>query len=160
MAIQRGMTRVRLLQILREFADGGARTCRSSELSRVADNAQRRELAAWYDAEELAADPPNPGRIPQTSRLPVVAWHLYQVLVDNRDETMLRMNGAGIFPGVHYADNTISSLCYRYADRELPAGSSRERTPHIASHAPESDPLGHSSRVARALVSSPAPTRS
>jgi dTDP-4-amino-4,6-dideoxygalactose transaminase len=67
------------------------------------DNTMRRELAEWYDAE-FKGD----------SRITLVhqpdhflsSRHLYQVLVDDRDEVMVKMNGLGIFPGVHYADNT------------------------------------------------------
>jgi len=32
--------------------------------------------------------------------------HLFQIVVDNRDKFMLKLNDAGIYPGVHYRDNT------------------------------------------------------
>jgi dTDP-4-amino-4,6-dideoxygalactose transaminase/RimJ/RimL family protein N-acetyltransferase len=69
-----------------------------------ADNAYRRQLAVWYD-EELAGAagvetvPMAPGSTPSR--------HLYQVQVDHRDAVMAAMNGEGVFPGVHYRDNTL-----------------------------------------------------
>jgi len=80
------------------------------------DNAYRRQLAAWYDAglgavEHITRIPVRPGC--ESSR------HLYQVLVDNRDEVMLALNNQQIFPGVHYRDNTIYKL-YAYARDTCP----------------------------------------
>jgi dTDP-4-amino-4,6-dideoxygalactose transaminase/RimJ/RimL family protein N-acetyltransferase len=72
-----------------------------------ADNVYRRRLAVWYD-EELAgaagveAVPMAPGATPSR--------HLYQVQVDRRDEVMVAMNGEGVFPGVHYRDNTLYAM--------------------------------------------------
>ena len=65
------------------------------------DNAYRRLLAAWYD-ESLGGE---------VQRVPVrddceSARHLYQILVDHRDEVMLSLNEWRIYPGVHYRDNT------------------------------------------------------
>jgi dTDP-4-amino-4,6-dideoxygalactose transaminase len=67
-----------------------------------ADNSYRRQLAAWYD-EAL-------GAAPAIDRVAVApgcesARHLYQVMVDRRDEVMVALNAAQIFPGVHYRDN-------------------------------------------------------
>ncbi len=67
------------------------------------DNAYRRQLAGWYDADLLGAAgveriPMAPGCTPSR--------HLYQVMVDGRDRVMLALNAAGVFPGVHYRDNT------------------------------------------------------
>ena len=71
------------------------------------DNSYRRQIAAWYD--ELLTNVPNieivkiaPGC--ESSR------HLYQILVPNRDEVLSALNGANIFPGVHYRDNTEFSV--------------------------------------------------
>ncbi len=67
------------------------------------DNAYRRQIAQWYDAA-FAAEPgiervlTAPGC--ESSR------HLYQIMVDRRDELMLALNNAHVFPGVHYRDNT------------------------------------------------------
>jgi dTDP-4-amino-4,6-dideoxygalactose transaminase len=67
------------------------------------DNAFRRRLAEWYDADlagaaEVERVPMAPGCTPSR--------HLYQVMVDGRDEVMVELNAAGVFPGVHYRDNT------------------------------------------------------
>lgn len=65
------------------------------------DNAQRRTVCAWYDARLDGTVPRVPTRDGcESSR------HLYQVLVEERDEVILGLNEAGIFPGVHYRDNT------------------------------------------------------
>ncbi|MEI8359235.1 MAG: DegT/DnrJ/EryC1/StrS family aminotransferase, partial [Deltaproteobacteria bacterium] len=69
-----------------------------------ADNAYRRQIAAWYD--ELLADEPAIGRVP-VARGCESSRHLFQVEVDGRDEVMSALNGAGIYPGVHYQDNTV-----------------------------------------------------
>jgi dTDP-4-amino-4,6-dideoxygalactose transaminase len=45
--------------------------------------------------------------------------HLYQVLVDNRDDVVGALNQAKIYPGVHYRDNTLYSM-YRYAHGTCP----------------------------------------
>ncbi|MDP2318064.1 MAG: DegT/DnrJ/EryC1/StrS family aminotransferase [Acidobacteriota bacterium] len=76
-----------------------------------ADNAYRRQLADWYD-EGL-------GALPGVERVPVApdcesARHLYQILVDRRDEVMVALNAAQIYPGVHYRDNTLYRM---YADQ-------------------------------------------
>jgi dTDP-4-amino-4,6-dideoxygalactose transaminase len=64
------------------------------------DNAYRRALCAWYD-DMLDA---------KVQRVPVregceSARHLYQILVDHRDQVMLGLNEYQIYPGVHYRDN-------------------------------------------------------
>lgn len=75
------------------------------------DNAYRRQLAAWYDEglsrhSNIAPVPVAPGC--ESAR------HLYQVLVDRRDEVMVGLNKAQIYPGVHYRDNTMYAM---YADQ-------------------------------------------
>jgi dTDP-4-amino-4,6-dideoxygalactose transaminase len=45
--------------------------------------------------------------------------HLYQVLVDDRDEVMVGMNRRQVFPGVHYRDNTHYRM-YAYAEGTCP----------------------------------------
>jgi dTDP-4-amino-4,6-dideoxygalactose transaminase len=72
-----------------------------------ADNAYRRQLADWYDEglKGLAA----------IDRVPVAphtesARHLYQILVDRRDEVMVELNREQIYPGVHYRDNSLYSM--------------------------------------------------
>jgi dTDP-4-amino-4,6-dideoxygalactose transaminase len=66
-----------------------------------ADNSYRRQIASWYEemlGNSVTVVPTAPGC--ESSR------HLFQVLVPRRDEILLALNDAGIFPGVHYRDNT------------------------------------------------------
>lgn len=81
-----------------------------------ADNAQRRTIAAWYD--EHLSDVPDIQRIPiadgcESSR------HLYQVLVENRDDVLQSLYEDEIYPGVHYRDNTQYKM-YAEARGTLP----------------------------------------
>jgi len=75
------------------------------------DNAYRRQLAEWYDEGLAGAD-----AIERVAVAPGCesARHLYQVMVDRRDEVMVALNAAQIYPGVHYRDNTMYSM---YADQ-------------------------------------------
>lgn len=83
------------------------------------DNAYRRQIATWY--EELLSEAPRLQRIPipegcESSR------HLYQVMVENRNEVVLALNGHGIYPGVHYRDNR-EYVMYRGLKSECPNAS-------------------------------------
>lgn len=80
------------------------------------DNAYRRQLAEWYD--EMLSDEPRIQRVPMSPDC-VPSRHLYQVEVDRRDEAMLALNQAKIYPGVHYRDNT-SYRMYAYAQGTCP----------------------------------------
>ena len=76
------------------------------------DNAYRRQLAAWYT--EMLADHPLIGIVPvapgcESSR------HLFQIQIEHRDEVMAALNSVGVYPGVHYRDNTLYRM---YADSE------------------------------------------
>ncbi|MFY9552554.1 MAG: DegT/DnrJ/EryC1/StrS family aminotransferase [Thermoanaerobaculia bacterium] len=67
------------------------------------DNTRRRHLCERYDTRLDGA--------PGVERVPVAqgctsSRHLYQVLVEDRDDTMVRLNENDIYPGVHYWDNT------------------------------------------------------
>jgi dTDP-4-amino-4,6-dideoxygalactose transaminase len=80
------------------------------------DNAFRRQLCARYDqllagAEGIAPVPMAPHCEPSR--------HLYQVLVEKRDAVMAIMNEQGVFPGVHYRDNTVYDM-YAYAAGTCP----------------------------------------
>lgn len=71
------------------------------------DNAYRRQLAAWYDegladARGLEGVPVAPGC--ESAR------HLYQVMVERRDDVMVGLNEAQIYPGVHYRDNAMYAM--------------------------------------------------
>lgn len=69
-----------------------------------ADNAYRRQLAAWYD-EGLAP-------VAAIERVPIApecvsSRHLYQIQVGRRDDVMVALNREQIYPGVHYRDNSL-----------------------------------------------------
>lgn len=76
------------------------------------DNAYRRQICAWYD-EWLESET----RIERVLVAPgcVSSRHLYQVMVDQRDEVMMALNELQIYPGVHYRDNTVYPM---YAEAE------------------------------------------
>lgn len=71
------------------------------------DNEHRRTLASIYDKE-----------LKEVSGVQIVkhnsecesSRHLYQVRVSHRDDIMVYLNDNGIFPGVHYKDNTEYDL--------------------------------------------------
>lgn len=71
------------------------------------DNAFRRQLAAWYD--EGLADATGIEHVPVAPGCES-ARHLYQVMVDRRDEVMVGLNQAQIYPGVHYRDNAMYAM--------------------------------------------------
>lgn len=80
------------------------------------DNAYRRQVSAWYDlflkdTHQIHPVPMNPDCIPSR--------HLYQIEVTRRDEVMLALNQANIYPGVHYRDNTLYQM-YSYAQGTCP----------------------------------------
>ncbi|MGA2110680.1 MAG: DegT/DnrJ/EryC1/StrS family aminotransferase [Anaerolineales bacterium] len=80
------------------------------------DNAYRRQICAWYD-EGLDGEP-------LIERVPVApgcvsSRHLYQVLVDRRDEVMMALNELQIYPGMHYRDNTVYPM-YAYGAGTCP----------------------------------------
>ncbi|MCQ6530781.1 DegT/DnrJ/EryC1/StrS family aminotransferase [Bacillus mycoides] len=69
------------------------------------DNAYRRQLAEWYN-NNLKAYTSKVNIIP----IPIgceSSYHIYIVRVNNRDELILALNQVGIYPGVHYRDNTL-----------------------------------------------------
>ena len=78
------------------------------------DNAYRRQVASWYD--ELLND--------KIQRVSIASGcessrHLYQILLEDRDQVMLALNEQGIYPGVHYRDNTLYKM-YTYASGTCP----------------------------------------
>lgn len=72
------------------------------------DNARRHEIADIYE-EQLCTKLWAPGDVlgAQPSQ------HIYQIVVENRDHVLNKLNERGIYPGVHYVDNTNYSM-YRY----------------------------------------------
>lgn len=81
------------------------------------DNAYRRQICNWY-REELRGheDRVRLVRIPEGCES---SSHLFQILVENRDEMILALNAKEIYPGVHYANNTNYKM-YSYAKGTCP----------------------------------------
>lgn len=81
------------------------------------DNARRNCIAKMYsDAFAPYKDKIGTVTIPencQTSR------HLFQIIVEDRDELLTFLNSKDIFPGVHYIDNTNYRM-YSYAQGTCP----------------------------------------
>ncbi len=80
------------------------------------DNAYRRQLAEWYD--NAFAFCKSIGTVPMAKNCES-SRHLYQIKVENRDELLLALNEAEIYPGVHYRDNTEYRM-YDYAKGTCP----------------------------------------
>lgn len=80
------------------------------------DNAYRRQIARWYDQGLEGID--NIKIVPMAKDCES-SRHLYQILIDNRDELLLALNECGIYPGVHYIDNTDYKM-YSYASGTCP----------------------------------------
>jgi dTDP-4-amino-4,6-dideoxygalactose transaminase len=88
------------------------------------DNRYRRELAAAYD-DAL-------GGVPGVATVPMArgcepSRHLYQILTERRDALMVHLNARGIFPGVHYRDNTAYPM-YRAAAGTCPRAARASET--------------------------------
>lgn len=81
------------------------------------DNAYRRQVAKWYK-QRLSASGKNIKfvNIPDDCES---STHLFQILVNNRDELMLQLNAHDIYPGVHYTINTNYRM-YEYAKGTCP----------------------------------------
>lgn len=84
------------------------------------DNAYRRQIVRWY--RERLSKYPNWVRLVEVPAECESSSHLFQILVENRDELLLALNEKGICPGVHYADNTLYPM-YRYAADTCPHAS-------------------------------------
>lgn len=80
------------------------------------DNAYRRQMANWYDMFFEDCSNIKPVKMADNCES---SRHLYQILVNNRDELMVNLNNVGIFPGVHYLDNTNYRM-YSYAKGTCP----------------------------------------
>lgn len=80
------------------------------------DNAYRRTLAEWYDNAFKVNKNIHP--VPMAEDC-ISSRHLYQILINNRDELLLALNECGIYPGVHYRDNTEYKM-YSYAKGTCP----------------------------------------
>lgn len=80
------------------------------------DNKFRRQVAEWYD--KYLKDNDKVKSIPMNTECES-SRHLYIIEVNNRDELIVKLNENGIFPGVHYRDNTEYSI-YSYAKDTCP----------------------------------------
>ena len=81
------------------------------------DNAYRRQLAQWYtEGFKNYADKIKLVKVPERCES---SRHLFQIIVEHRDELMLALNQLEIYPGVHYVDNTEYRM-YKYADGTCP----------------------------------------
>ena len=79
-------------------------------------NAYRRQLASWY--EGLLADIAGCKIVPASAECES-SRHLFQILINNRDELMSALHERDIYPGVHYRDNTDYRM-YAYASGSCP----------------------------------------
>jgi len=87
------------------------------------DNAFRRQIAQWFhnafkNCSSIRMVPIAPGC--ESSR------HLFQVMVENRDELILALNENKVYPGVHYRDNTEYDM-YSYAKGTCPNAQEASR---------------------------------
>lgn len=80
------------------------------------DNAYRRKLAQIYDEEFKNSENIKLITIDKDC---ISSRHLYQILVPNRENLILRLNENEIYPGVHYLDNTEYRM-YSYAKGTCP----------------------------------------
>jgi dTDP-4-dehydrorhamnose reductase len=80
------------------------------------DNQRRRDIANHYRAGFALHAHIRTIPIPTACES---ATHLFQIRVTNRDELMEALNSAGIFPGVHYRDNTLYRM-FAYGDGTCP----------------------------------------
>jgi len=76
------------------------------------DNDYRRMLAKTYDSWLRFND--RYIRFPRIDKNCSTSWHLYQILVQDRDGLITYLNSKDIYPGVHYIPNTEYSM-YSYA---------------------------------------------
>ena len=90
-----------------------------------AENARRREICAMYDK----AFENNPNiRIIRAPYAEECAYHLYEIVVPDREALLGELAKNDIYGGVHYRDNTEFSM-YRYAQGTCPVA--HEVTQHI-----------------------------
>lgn len=92
------------------------------------ENAYRRQIAQWYtEGFKGYGDKIKLVEIPEECES---SRHLFQIIVENRDEMMLALNQQEIYPGVHYVDNTEYRM-YRYAEGTCP--NARYISEHVIS---------------------------
>lgn len=81
------------------------------------DNAYRRQIASWY-RENLSSvkDKLKFIEVPEDC---LCSQHIFQIVVDNRDDLLAFLNEHDIYPGVHYITNTNYPM-YAYAAGTCP----------------------------------------
>ena len=89
------------------------------------ENARRREIAAMYD--KAFAKNPNI-RIIRAPYAEECSYHIYEIVVPDREALLSELARHDIYGGVHYRDNTEFSM-YRYAQGTCPVA--HEVTQHI-----------------------------
>ena len=80
------------------------------------DNARRRQICSIYDN---AFEKEGISYIKQHSDCVIPSRHLYQITIQNRNSIMEKLNFDGIYPGVHYRDNTFYKM-YKYGFGKCP----------------------------------------
>lgn len=80
------------------------------------DNQRRREICALYD---LYFKNTNIKIVPTSPDTQISSRHLYQIVVPHRNKIMEYLNTQGIYPGVHYRDNTNYKM-YRHGYGSCP----------------------------------------
>lgn len=79
------------------------------------DNKRRREICEIYE-KKLS---PHIETIKTHTDCVKSSRHLFQILVNNRNKFMELLNSKGVYPGVHYRDNTNYKM-YKYANSQCP----------------------------------------
>jgi dTDP-4-amino-4,6-dideoxygalactose transaminase len=87
------------------------------------DNGRRNEIAATYNS--ILSDRKHIHAIPVAPDC-YSARHLYQIVVENRDEVLQKFYDNDIFPGVHYWDNTNYQM-YSHAKGSCPNAEDASR---------------------------------
>jgi dTDP-4-amino-4,6-dideoxygalactose transaminase len=100
------------------------------------DNAERRRMSERYD--QLLAGDDRIGRVPMAPDC-LPSRHLYQVLVEDRDRVLSEFNARGIFPGVHYRDNSDYAVYRPYAGATPRAAAASESLISLPLHLSLSD---------------------
>jgi len=75
------------------------------------DNSRRREICGMY---EKGFKNTNIKFIPLHKDCVKSSRHLFQIVVKNRNKMMELLNDSGVYPGVHYRDNTLYKIYKNY----------------------------------------------
>lgn len=76
------------------------------------DNARRKQIASIYDEKLEKVRLWTPSDIYGADS----SHHIYQIVTENRDDMLTALNHRGIYPGVHYVDNTTYPMYRHGAD--------------------------------------------